>query len=181
MSLNARWLHLLVLDVDFISFNTRWWELQIFTHMKIQTYCDKCEACPLARWVKRLKIFNTVIFLWHYKSHKRQTLHDDSTHWAVPIHTTCVGLFQLQPDFRIQVSSRKAVEMALRCILSVNPHLSPMIPLSVALIVFQGHSSVSFSWTFHVLIWLSWNFVWLLITLRGSWISHYFVVVVPFI
>ena len=31
-----------------------------------------------------------------------------------------VGLFRLQPDFRIQM----AVRMALRCILSVNSHLS---------------------------------------------------------
>ena len=41
----------------------------------------------------------------------------------VPV--TWVGLFRQQPDFRIQVFFRKQyLTMALRCVLSVNSHLS---------------------------------------------------------
>ena len=35
-----------------------------------------------------------------------------------------MGLSRLQLDFRIQISFQKAIKMALKCILSVNSHLS---------------------------------------------------------
>ena len=48
------------------------------------------------------------------------------------------------------------------------------ITLSVTLTLLQDHSSVSFNWKLHSLIWLSWNFVELLSTSSRSWIYHYF-------
>ena len=60
------------------------------------------------------------------------------------------------------------------CVMRVLIELYPFIPISVTLIVFQDHSSVSFNWKFYVLNWLSWNFVPLLITSSRSWIYHYF-------
>ena len=48
------------------------------------------------------------------------------------------------------------------------------ITLSVTLTLLQDHSSVSFNWKLHSLIWLSWNFVELLSTSSRSWIYYYF-------
>ena len=41
-----------------------------------------------------------------------------------PVPVAWVGLFRLQLDFRIQTFFREAIQMALRCILSVNSYLS---------------------------------------------------------
>ena len=60
------------------------------------------------------------------------------------------------------------------CMVVVLIDLYPFIPLSVTLIEFQGHSSVSFSLKIYVMIRLSGNFVWLLITLNRSWLHHNF-------
>ena len=53
--------------------------------------------------------------------------------------------------------------------------LYPFIPLLVTLIVFQGHSSVKqFLGNIFVCIWLSWNFVQILILSSRSWIITIF-------
>ena len=54
----------------------------------------------------------------------------------------------------------------------------PSISLSVNLVIYFKVTAVSnnFNWKFYVLIWLSWNFVWLLTVLIRLWIYHYFFV-----
>ena len=61
------------------------------------------------------------------------------------------------------------------CLMVELIELYPFIPFLVTLIVSQGHRALnSFEWKFHVLIWLSWNFVGLLIMSSRQWMHHYF-------
>ena len=54
------------------------------SHMKNVNLCtDVCNGRPIVGMWRKLEHCN---FLRHYKSDECQTLHDGSTHWALPAH-----------------------------------------------------------------------------------------------
>ena len=101
--------------------------LQLYTCNSNSELLTCMKDVYLAGWVSTVteKKKYCCIFLGHHRCDKYRILHDGTTHWAAPVHTT----------------------------LSDFDHMS------------RSH---------HGLIWLSCNFVWLLITSTRSWIYHYF-------
>ena len=75
------------------------WHSVFLTHLKNASVCNgQCWAIRQAgHWHK---IFNVAIFL-HLKCDKSQTLHDGTTYWSLPVHTT----FSDWPYFKVIATS----------------------------------------------------------------------------